>query len=297
MNAKPAIVPPAAVAVIGLGNMGVPMGARLVKAGFAVTGFDLSEAARKNFASAGGQTADDVAAAVATADVAITLLPNGKIVREAVNALRRHLKPSAILMDMSSSDPIGTRALGEELIAAGYEFVDAPVSGGVKRAADGTLAIMVGGNAASIDRVAALLGAMGTSIFRTGALGSGHAMKALNNYVSSAGLIAAVAALRIGRKFGLDPALMTDILNVSSGKNNATELKLKQLIISETFADGFPLRLMAKDVRAADGTARALGIPTPMADLCAQSWEAAAQALDEKTNHTEVLRYMEGLGG
>jgi len=297
VTAKSAIVPPAADAVIGLGNMGVPMGARLVKARFTVTGFDLSETARKNFASAGGQTADDVAAAVASADVAITLLPNGKIVREAVNALRPYLKPSAIIMDMSSSEPIGTRALGEDLIAAGYEFVDAPVSGGVKRAADGTLAIMVGGDAASIDRVAALLGAMGTSIFRTGALGSGHDMKALNNYVSSAGLIAVVEALRIGRKFGLDPALMTDILNVSSGKNNTTERKLKQFIISETFADGFPLRLMAKDVRTADDMARALGIPTPMADLCAQLWEAAAQALDERANHTEVMRYMEGLSG
>jgi 3-hydroxyisobutyrate dehydrogenase len=297
MTAKPAIVPPAAVAVIGLGNMGVPMGARLIKAGFAVTGFDLSEAARKNFAAAGGQSANDVAAVVASAEVVITLLPNGKIVREAVYTLRPHLKPAAILMDMSSSDPIGTRALGEELIAAGFEFVDAPVSGGVKRAADGTLAIMVGGADATIDRIRALLAAMGTSIFRTGALGSGHAMKALNNYVSSAGLIAAVEALRIGRKFGLDPALMTDILNVSSGKNNTTELKLKQFIISETFADGFPLRLMAKDVRTADDMAHALGIATPLADLCAQLWDAAAQVLGEKANHTEVLRYMEGLGG
>ena len=296
MTAKPAIVPPAAIAVIGLGNMGVPMGAHLVKAGFAVTGFDLSEAARKNFAAAGGRTANDVAA-VAAAEVVITLLPNGKIVREAVNVLRPHLKPGAILVDMSSSDPIGTRTLGEELIAAGFEFVDAPVSGGVKRAADGTLAIMVGGADATIDRIGALLRAMGTSIFRTGALGSGHAMKALNNYVSSAGLIAAVEALRIGRKFGLDPALMTDILNVSSGKNNTTELKLKQFIISETFADGFPLRLMAKDVRTADDMAHALGIATPLADLCAQLWDAAAQTLGEKANHTEVLRYMEGLGG
>jgi 3-hydroxyisobutyrate dehydrogenase len=297
MTAKPAIVPPAAVAVIGLGNMGVPMGARLIKAGFAVTGFDLSEAARENFAAAGGRAANDVAAAVASADVVVMLLPNGKIVREAVNSLRPHLKAAAIVMDMSSSDPIGTRALGEELIAAGYEFVDAPVSGGVKRAADGTLAIMVGGSVTTIDRIATLLGAMGTSIFRTGALGSGHAMKALNNYVSSAGLIAAVEALRIGRKFGLDPALMTDILNVSSGKNNTTELKLKQFIISETFADGFPLRLMAKDVRTADDMAHALGIATPLADLCAQLWEAAAQALDARANHTEMLRYMEGLGG
>jgi 3-hydroxyisobutyrate dehydrogenase len=297
MTASSAIVPPAAVAVIGLGNMGVPMGVRLIKAGFAVMGFDVSETARRNFAAAGGRIANDVATVVAAADVVITLLPNGKIVREAVNGLRGRLKPSAIVVDMSSSDPIGTRVLGAELIAAGHAFVDAPVSGGVRRAADGTLAIMVGGDDATVDRVAALLGAMGTSIFRTGALGSGHAMKALNNYVSSAGLIAVVEALLIGRKFGLDPALMADILNASSGKNNTTEGKLKQFMISETFADGFPLRLMAKDVRTADDMAHALGIATPMADLCAQLWEAAAQALDERANHTEVLRYVEGLGG
>ena len=90
---------------------------------------------------------------------------------------------------------------------------------------------------------------------------------------------------------------MADILNASSDKNNTTELKLKQFIISETFADGFPLRLMAKDVRTADDMAHALGIPTPMADICAELWDAAAQALGEKANHTEVLRYMERLGG
>jgi len=297
MTAQSAIIPPAAVAVIGLGNMGVPMGLRLIKAGFAVTGFDLLQTARQNFAFAGGRTANDVAAAVKSADVVVTLLPNGKIVREAVAGLREHLKHGAILVDMSSSDPIGTRALGEELIVAGHPFVDAPVSGGVRRAADGTLAIMVGGDGAAIDRVAALLGALGTSIFRTGALGSGHAMKALNNYVSSAGLIATVEALMIGRKFGLDPGLMADILNVSSGKNNTTELKLKQFILSQTFADGFPLRLMAKDVRTADDMAHALGIPAPLTDLCAKLWGEAAQVLGEKANHTEMLRYMEGLGG
>lgn len=297
MSPQPPIVPPAAIAVIGLGNMGVPMGLRLIRAGFNVTGFDVSEAARQKFAAAGGRTADDVAAAVKSAEAVITLLPDGKIVHEAVLALRRHLNPAAILVDMSSSDPIGTRALGEELIAGGYAFVDAPVSGGVRRAADGTLAIMAGGDGATIDRIAALLGAVGTQVFRTGVLGSGHAMKALNNYVSSAGLIAAVEALLIGRRFGLDPALMTDVLNASSGKNNTTEVKLKQFIISETFADGFPLRLMAKDVRTADDMARALGIATPLADLCAQLWEAAARGLDEKANHTELLRYLEGLGG
>src|SRR5262249_61358260 len=129
-------------------------------------------------------------------------------------------------------------------------------------AAFGTPPTRGAGNPATIDCVDPVLAAMGRSIFRTGVLGSGHAMKALNNYVSAAGLVAAVEALEVGRKFGLDPTLMADILNVSSGKNNTTELKLKQFIISETFDDGFPLRLMAKDVRTADDMAHALGIAT-----------------------------------
>jgi 3-hydroxyisobutyrate dehydrogenase len=290
-----AIVPPASVAVIGLGNMGVPMGACLIKAGFTVAGFDLLEKARATFAATGGRVADDIATAVAAAEVVIMLLPNGKIVRDAVSAMRPHLRPGTILMDMSSSDPIGTRSLGAELIVAGMAFIDAPVSGGVRRAVTGTLAIMVGGDGATIDRVEPLLSAMGKSIFRTGALGSGHAMKALNNYVSAAGLVAAVEALQVGRRFGLDPALMADILNASSGKNNTTELKLKQFIISETFDDGFPLRLMAKDVRTADDMAQVLGIATPLADLCAGLWDAAARELNEKANHTEMIRYMERL--
>ena len=214
-----------------------------------------------------------------------------------VTGMRPHLKPASILVEMSSSDPIGTRKLGEELIAAGFEFVDAPVSGGVKRAVNGTLAIMVGGAAATVDRIAALLAAMGTSIFRTGALGTGHAMKALNNYVSAAGLIAAVEALQVGRSFGLDPALMTDILNVSSGRNNTTEHKLKQFIISQSFDAGFPLRLMAKDVRTADDMAHALGIATPLADQCAELWDAAARALDDNADHTEIIRFLERLPG
>jgi 3-hydroxyisobutyrate dehydrogenase len=289
MNANDKIVPPAPIAVIGLGNMGMPMGACLVKAGYPVTGFDLSAAARQRFAAAGGKSAATIAAAVAGAKVVITLLPNGKIVREAVDSLRPHLAPGTIIIEMSSSAPLGTRKLGEELIAAGFGFIDAPVSGGVKRAVD------VGGEAATIDRVDPVLAAMGRSIFRTGGLGSGHAMKALNNYVSAAGLVATVEALQIGRKFGLDPNLMADILNASSGKNNTTEVKLKQYMISQTFNAGFPLRLMAKDVRTADDLAHGLGIATRLADLCAKLWDEAAENLSENADHTEILRYMERL--
>jgi 3-hydroxyisobutyrate dehydrogenase len=284
--------PPAAIAVVGLGNMGRPMAAALARAGYAVTGFDLASAARERFAQAGGRVAADMAAAVKRAAVVITLVPDGKAVRAAVTAMRPHLAAGAIVIDMSSSAPLGTRALGAELNAAGFGFIDAPVSGGVKRATDATLAVMVGGDAAVIARVEPVLAAMGSSIFRTGPLGSGHAMKALNNYVSAAGLAAAVEALAVGQKFGLDPAVMTDVLNASSGRNNTTENKLKQFILPKTFASGFSMALMAKDIRTADELAAAIGVAAPLADACTTLWEEAAQKLGGGADHTEFGRYL-----
>lgn len=295
MTVKSAIVPPAPVAVIGLGNMGIPMGSCLIRAGFSVTGFDMAEGARKRFANAGGKTAATGEDAVKSADVVITLLPDGKIVRAALGTLRGAMKPGAIVMEMSSSDPIGTQEIGKAFITAGFGFIDAPISGGVRKATDGTLAIMAGGDPATIDRVDALLNAMGKSIFRTGVLGSGHAMKALNNYVSAAGLIAAVEATMIGEKFGLDPALMTDILNASTGRNNTTEVKLKTFILSRKFNAGFPLKLMAKDVRTADSLGHAMNVPTPFADLCADLWDGAARSLGDTADHTAIGLHIEKL--
>ncbi len=284
--------PPAAVAVVGLGNMGRPMAASLMRAGYAVTGYDLSPAARERFVPAGGRAAADMAGAVARAAVVIALLPDGKAVRAAVSEMQPHLSPGTIVIDMSSSAPLGTRALGAELNAAGFAFIDAPVSGGVKRAVDATLAVMAGGDAAVIDRVEPVLAAMGKDIFRTGPLGSGHAMKALNNYVSAAGLTAAVEALAVGQKFGLDPNVMTDVLNASSGRNNTTENKLKQFIISKTFNAGFTMALMAKDVRTADELGAAIGVATPLAEACAVLWNEALERLGPAADHTAYGRDM-----
>jgi 3-hydroxyisobutyrate dehydrogenase len=281
---------PAAIAVVGLGNMGRPMAASLTRAGYQVAGYDIAPAARERFAQGGGRAAADMAGAVARAAAVIALLPDGRAVRAAVAAMQPHLSPGTIVIDMSSSAPLGTRALGAELKAAGFPFIDAPVSGGVKRATDATLAIMVGGDAAVIDRVEPVLAAMGKDIFRTGPLGSGHAMKALNNYVSAAGLTAAVEALAVGEKFGLDPNVMTDVLNASSGRNNTTENKLKQFIISKTFASGFSAALMAKDVRTADELGAAIGIATPLAEACAELWGEAAARLGPTADHTEYGR-------
>ena len=284
------IRPPAAITVVGLGNMGRPMAASLTRAGYAVTGYDISAAARERFTQAGGHAAPDMASAAKGATAVITLLPDGKAVRAAVTAMQPHLSPGTIVIEMSSSAPLGTRALGAEMNAAGFPFIDAPVSGGVKRAIDASLAIMVGGDPAVIDRVEPLLASMGKDIFRTGPLGSGHAMKALNNYVSAAGLTAAVEALAVGEKFGLDPNVMTNVLNASSGRNNTTENKLKQFILSKTFASGFSVALMAKDVRTADELGAAIGVATPLAEACAVLWGESAAQLGPTADHTEYGR-------
>ena len=153
---------------------------------------------------------------------------------------------------------------------------------------------MAGGEAAVIDAVEPVLSRMGRVVFRTGPLGSGHAMKALNNYVSGAGFVAAIEALRVGEAFGLDPAVMTDVLNASTGRNNSTETKVKQLVLSESYASGFSLGLMAKDIRTAERLAAAIGIEACLAERCAALWDEAAAALGPSADHTEIARHLRG---
>ena len=295
------LAPPATIAFLGLGMMGRPMAARLAEAGFKLRLFDISQKAVSDFIGAHPSalaTASPKAAAQG-ADALITMLPDGKIVRKALlgdeganDGVLDGLASGSLVIDMSSSSPVGTRELGAVLASRGIALVDAPVSGGVKRAIDGSLAIMVGGDDADIARCRPLLAAMGRDIFPTGPLGSGHAMKALNNYVSAAGLTAAVEALAVGEKFGLDPNVMTDVLNASSGRNNTTENKLKQFIISKTFASGFSAALMAKDVRTADELGAAIGVATPLAEACVVLWGEAAARLGATADHTEYGRDM-----
>ena len=198
---------------------------------------------------------------------------------------------------MGSSSPTGTRALGEALAAHGVHLLDAPVSGGVRGAEGGTLAVMVGGDPAVVESCRPLLALVGDRVFATGPLGSGHAMKALNNLVSAAGLIAATEALLIGRRFGLDPRLMLEVLNASTGRNHATEHKLAQFVLPRTYAAGFSLALMVKDLRTAVALAHDTGTPAPFGSECLALWSRAAAALEEGADHTAVVRWFETLAG
>jgi 3-hydroxyisobutyrate dehydrogenase len=293
------IHPPATLAVIGLGKMGLPMSKRLLAAGFVVRGFDPAAEAVRSFTDFGGAATTSAAQAAQGAAAVITMLPNGDIVRKVMldgpEPVAEVLAKGAILLEMSSSAPLATRELGKSLTEKGIGIADAPVSGGVKRAENGTLSIMLGGDGPTLRRARVILEAMGSSIFETGPLGSGHAMKALNNYVSAAGLIAACEALQVGARFGLDPELMTDILNVSTGKNNTTENKLKQFILPETYGSGFGLALLSKDVTIATELADQLGLPAPLSHAVSDFTRQALQLLGTQADHTEVDRYLKKL--
>jgi len=295
------LLPSATIGFIGLGKMGRPMALRLVEAGFKLRVFDVSQKAVSDFVGAcpaAVATASPKAAAQG-ADALITMLPDGKIVRQALiegrDAARESLQAGALVLDMSSSNPVDTQKLAHDIAGLGAALLDAPVSGGVKRAVDGSLAIMVGGAAADLERARPALAAMGKTITLCGAVGAGHAMKALNNYLSASGLVAMCEALLVGEAFGLDPATMIDVINNSTGRNNATEVKGKQFVISRSFASGFYTSLMAKDLRTANDVAQHLKINVPMLRDAVAYWNSADGKLGAGADHTEIFRYAEML--
>ena len=184
------------------------------------------------------------------------MLPTSRIVAAALldwdTGIPAHLAPRAVVIDMSSSDPSETIELGIRLAEWGVSLVDAPVSGGMQRAKAGSLAIMLGGNDEStIERATPIIESMSTSIFRTGKLGSGHAMKALNNLVAAAATAATYEALVTGERFGLDPQTMVDILNSSTGQTWVTTNVVGPQVVTRSFQSGFALGLYAKDVAIA----------------------------------------------
>lgn len=273
------------VGFVGLGNMGAPMAARLTGGDLAV--FDTRpEVVARFVAEHGGRAGSDLGAV----DMVVTMLPDGAIVRDVLTAAP--LARGALVIDMSSSDPVGTRALGAELAARGVALVDAPVSGGVAKARTGELAIMAGGEPAHVDRALPLLEPLGR-VIRTGDLGSGHAMKALNNLLSAAGLLAAAEVLQVGRRFGLDPKVMIDTLNASTGRNNSTENKFERFILSGSYDSGFALALMVKDLRTALDLADATGIPATLGRACLDIWAQAQAHLPADADHTMLAAWLD----
>lgn len=284
------------IAFAGIGNMGWPMAANLVKAGFEVTVADPAPGKADRFAAeVGGRAAASAAEAARGADAIITIVPTSAQVAAVAEAVAPVLSPGMLFVDMTSGQPGKTREIAAKLAEKGVGMIDCPVSGGVPRAKSGQLAIMAGGEAAALDRAEPVLKAMGTSIHRCGGIGAGQAMKALNNLVSAGGFLIGVEALLVGQRFGLDAGTMVDVLNESSGMNNSTKLKFRQHVLSRRFESGFSLDLMVKDIGIALEVARETQTPTPYAALCREIWAAAQAMLEPGQDHTGMAKLSEKL--
>jgi len=272
------------VGFVGLGAMGSVMSPLLVKAGYQVFGYDIIA----NIDVSSGVKQLDTLDDFAQFDAIIFMLPNSKIVSQVVTKLLE-INTKSILIDMSSSDPRETKKLGKTIETKGLKFLDAPVSGGVSRAKTGDLMIMAGGKEQDLEEVKDLLSVMGTVQF-AGPLGSGHAIKALNNYVSAAGLIASFEALATARSFGIKPENFLKIINGATGKNNTTEVKLDKFVVSEQFNSGFALDLMVKDVSIAHNLIKDLSSDNPLSSDVYNYLSKSLDLLGDNPDHTEVYK-------
>ena len=289
-----------AVGFVGLGSMGWPMAANVARAGYDVIGVDV-DAERagawvREHGGAIGAAPEDLAAV----EVVVTMLPNGRVVRKAIldGGIADALPDGAVVVDMSSSEPWETRSLAPELAERGVVLLDAPVSGALPRAIDATLTIMLGGeDEAAIERAVPIIETMSQDIFRTGPLGSGHAMKALNNFITGTGFVATCEALVVGMKVGLDPAVMLEIINVSTGKTFTSQVIGPAEIVPRRFASGFALALLAKDVGIADDLARELDVDAPTARLVVERLRGALDQLEPTADTTLALTVWERAAG
>jgi 3-hydroxyisobutyrate dehydrogenase len=281
------------VLFIGVGRMGALMAARLADAGIALAVTDLSPQALESFRARGIPAERD--GADLPGDVVITMLPDDKQVHEALlgqaGACRR--RERKLVIDMTSASPEGTRILATELAALGTALIDAPVSGGMAGARDGSLTAMVGGDSQAFTTALPLLQLICAKVFHVGPVGSGHIVKALNNYLSAATLWTATEALVIGARLGLDPATMLAVWDAGSGKSHATEVKLPRHVLTRRFDFGQSLAFFCKDIAIATALAEEANVETPALDAILANWRHARDALGTQDDITAIARLIE----
>jgi 3-hydroxyisobutyrate dehydrogenase len=280
------------------------MAGHLVKAGFEVTVYDIRPETVEIFtARYGGKAAGSLREVGEGADAVITMLPDDKVVRKVVlgggaDGVAAALRTGAVVMDMSTCNPSATRALAEALKPGGIDVVDAPVMGGVVFAKDATLDIMVGGDAALVERVMPLLKAMGRHIIPCGGTGTAHAMKALANYINACALINSIEAMTIGKKFGLDSKLMAEaLIPMCAGRNHPIGKKVIPHVLTRQYGTGMAMGFIAKDVKIAMETARSVGAFAPLGERVSELWSAAAAKLGGDLDQTQIARYWEEATG
>lgn len=282
------------IGFIGLGNMGWNMASHLARSGYEVIGYDANEETARRFAAERGAEPPALLD-LARATVIWTMLPTGDIVRDVLTSgggksLLAALRPGTLHIDTTSSPPASTRDLGAVERESGVTLVDCGVSGGHRGAVEGNLVFMVGGDdPVAVQRAEVLLGSLGNKTFLLGGLGLGHTMKSINNAISAACFAATCEGLILGHELGLDLATMLDVVNVSTGQNDAAARSIPK-IIDESYRRTFSLGLFTKDVRIAKELAGSAGAAAPVLDLVHARLSEAIDVYGYDVDHTFAFK-------
>ena len=282
---------------IGLGKMGDPMVRQYAPTHPTIV-YDVNHDAATVLASdTGADVIDDLGDIPSQVDTVILMLPNSRIVESVLRGpagLLNQLSTGSLIIDMGSSEPASTRTLAAEAAKHGISYVDAPVSGGVAKASTGRLSVMVGGAPADIDRAIEHIEPIGSTIVKVGGPGAGHAAKALNNLVSATNIAVAAEALTVAKRFGIEADVMVEVLNSSTGRSQASEVKYPQEVLTGRFNSGFAMDLMLKDIKIAHELSETTQASTPITDTAVTTLVTAREALtSDNPDHTEVARYYE----
>lgn len=288
------------IAFIGLGNMGGPMAANLVKAGYAVTGFDVGDKAVHMAREVGVDVRSSAAGAAENADVVITMLPNGGLVNKVVGEVLPALAGESVLfIDSSTAAVSESRAIAEKITGAGHRFIDAPVSGGTVGAQAGSLAFMVGGDEEDVAQAQPLFDIMGRVTTHCGDVGAGEAAKLCNNMVLGVHQVAIAEALILGQRLGLEPKVMYDVISGSTGGSWAltTNCPIPGVVDSAAsnrdFDGGFGTDLIIKDMGLAAKSAEETNTPTPLGDHAATFYQQASEEGLGRKDFSVVIQLLE----
>lgn len=295
----------AKVAVVGLGNMGRPMALNLQQAGNATLGWDLSPAARDAYGDGGGRVANGLEAALDGADALVTMIPAGPDVEAAYtddDGILSLASKDTLLIDSSTIDVETSRAVNQAATAAGFDMVDAPVSGAVPAAEAGTLTFMVGGTAAAFEKAKPILAGMGTNIIHAGPAGSGQAAKICNNMLAGTNMAVLCESLLLGQALGLEPEVMFDIISKSSGQSWAltgycpVPGPVPAAASNRDYAPGFATRLMNKDMTLSQQAAQSVGVPTPLAAQARAMYQLLANSGYADRDFSVIYEFLAGRG-
>lgn len=273
---------------------------RLLENDYDILVYDADPEAVSKLDDTPAEPADTLKALAAGADVVLLSLPGSDVVEEVVlgeGGLGEELSSGKVLIDTSSSKPSSTKDLAEKLAESGVEMLDAPVSGGVLRAEEGKLAVMVGGRKEVFERCHEIFEALGEKIFHVGDHGAGHLVKSLNNLLSATTLASAAEAVILAQKAGVTPETLLEVINAGNGRSYSTEVKFPNFILDRSFDDGFALGLMVKDLKIALETATEMDHPMFSGSAISQLWQAAAARGYSPEGHTSIYAFLENLSG